>query len=1823
MSDPIIVKLDYGNFTVNSVNEFKKFHSGKVSFPDIKYSDSCTIARLTPDVVLTDADHCNFMPPECQLSDIEHRIKDMSDPIIVKLDYGHFTVNSVNKFRKFHSGKVIKQKVITEKHWFTCTSPSVDCEKPICLTNIEKYCDTIFKNSGNRLISINGQEITVDEMTALCGTRWLNDAIIHNFISIVNSNKVQNRCYVTNINQVRDIKRLAAKIKKEMGGNLSDLRVVFLAHVGIDENGSYLGDNTKSANHFSIAVYSWQSNEVFYADTKGWPIPPELSATIKDFGMCWGSNKIPNLIYCHHPSIGSDVSIHNCSSRCSPLFPLQSCSSICGIAAMLLFIFASYDWNLFLQLVRSTDSNELERISYLKHISDCSDFLRFVFIDWFMSGNIDLTVLYKKKFSDPLSKSEKIQSPQANIVQSEKPAEESVSLSDSKIVTLKLNPSSSDLLNTKKIEHLLAGQVQLSYLQSEFKLRLRCKLKQGGQFLSKRFSCSQAGKSDLVALQDIQSFIDSDLCTEWLEKGISGSIANMSSINEKGMNSLPPSSSGTQNSSVINKSHSQHLAIHKNNVTVEWIEDGQVAVGVETRRYLDALKFNVTTEYKVHKHIEPVYDADTLTVSVCKNVVWGKTHRPDDTYKLLHLSNKPFTAVTMYVTCSSKSAQCKSACGSLLASLETTSFQCGHCGFISESSQSCGNCSSVISSQWCKQDNGLFLCKACDLFIRRTGRMRPKITKPTVPSVQSTHSHFKCQWQIKLVINSSNLKTWTVYKKSNNTFCHQEETIQELVRPSLSVRDNWDKLRIATKATPQQIFSTEHKSQPTNFSQQGDKTYHSIKQIKARCRVVDKHYLLEGMSPTDSIPIESDWRNTEKNLERNCTKVLLFQRGLEGKGRCYHIVLAPNENLHGLAKYGKHVSGFDIKQDFMAARFKTGLLTYCDNQNAGRAAAVSICNTEDFQSQVLTLQIVLGNIPCNDDKCLHQKELYLFNDENGFFWLTPCSLLNPFNPVLQHDKALDIRNAALYQLFHSSLCNYHGLNAFRVHVNEDPVLRMLLRPLEKGFKCIMRAWNEKMRNNLIAKYVNFILKSIPEDILNLTQKQNFIDYLNRHWFNQYWKNTFTAEVLFLVPKEHRRNPLLLTDNITERKFKEIDETDFGSRLNRSLAQLVWKFINQILHRESDQTTRSSATPKMCPLYKKSVEVDLAKKGIYIACNGGVKFLADKDTYGWVLVNSKKESCENSEETNNQSDTFFVDPDNDSVEDVGEFYHNPSLMNTEINKLTKQIFSEHNYDVFGSCRNLLDNLNDLAIRMYHDETLTYLPDHILSNKEDINCYICNIYLCSCTCPNFITRGQPYFCKHLYACLSKLNDVTCAERLVDLYTTVMPTIPDYLQHLQPKENSDKILVQDKVNKLLAHSHKANNDEITCANNGKLLSVLHTAPVKGTQLIGRPAKRAPHNAGFRRKSGPLVESNALISPDLKDAPDPYRPQVKFPENTRDRHGGRKMIRASKRGLNLKSVLDKGLKQLGVHMKKSKEEKEFKINASPDVDSSKSIHDTCPDLEQLTDNFPASMPVSLVPVAKKQKMMYQDTIACGKCLDEKKQPFTCSNKKKLDFHMQRAHREEHFVCAKCLKTLKIIVRFSTEKEFKNHQKSHLNESDICTNNNNLPSVLHTEKELSPPGVSDSTEIKITNVSSEAKSHIVDNTCIPHSFSVENQTIDQTKPKEYAGSPSKKYMSRQNFSLLDRDHIISETSVHGNPGRANLAKVYLQSMDTPCQKSAGELLDESEICGACSTILLKPSSQSVSCRKCNTYFHRKCVTLSTRSCLKNWVCLECTDVDA
>jgi hypothetical protein len=62
--------------------------------------------------------------------------------------------------------------------------------------------------------------------------------------------------------------------------------------------------------------------------------------------------------------------------------------------------------------------------------------------------------------------------------------------------------------------------------------------------------------------------------------------------------------------------------------------------------------------------------------------------------------------------------------------------------------------------------------------------------------------------------------------------------------------------------------------------------------------------------------------------------------------------------------------------------------------------------------------------------------------------------------------------------------------------------------------------------------------------------------------------------------------------------------------------------------------------------------------------------------------------------------------------------------------------------------MLDIFNTMATNIYRNELIRLLP----SLPTDLKKYhITNLQLGVCTCTGFIVKGQPYFCKHLYALL----------------------------------------------------------------------------------------------------------------------------------------------------------------------------------------------------------------------------------------------------------------------------------------------------------------------------------------------------------------------------------------------------------------------------------------------------------------------------------------
>ena len=94
---------------------------------------------------------------------------------------------------------------------------------------------------------------------------------------------------------------------------------------------------------------------------------------------------------------------------------------------------------------------------------------------------------------------------------------------------------------------------------------------------------------------------------------------------------------------------------------------------------------------------------------------------------------------------------------------------------------------------------------------------------------------------------------------------------------------------------------------------------------------------------------------------------------------------------------------------------------------------VAICNKEDKTTHVTNVQMLQFNTPCSTN-CTHKNIARIFVDGNGRAWTKTCALEKQFTPIIQHDKARDMRNAVIHQNLESSLCNFYGLAAYREHI---------------------------------------------------------------------------------------------------------------------------------------------------------------------------------------------------------------------------------------------------------------------------------------------------------------------------------------------------------------------------------------------------------------------------------------------------------------------------------------------------------------------------------------------------------------------------------------------------------------------------------------------------------------------------------------------------------------------------------------------------------------------------------------------------------------------
>jgi hypothetical protein len=176
-------------------------------------------------------------------------------------------------------------------------------------------------------------------------------------------------------------------------------------------------------------------------------------------------------------------------------------------------------------------------------------------------------------------------------------------------------------------------------------------------------------------------------------------------------------------------------------------------------------------------------------------------------------------------------------------------------------------------------------------------------------------------------------------------------------------------------------------------------------------------------------------------------------------------------------------------------------------------------------------------------------------------------------------------------------------------------------PLLIGFKSILRSWHPDVRLGLENAFIEYINDELPDSYVPPSAKSEFIHYLKTYWFNSNWKNTYTAEVIYNLPERSRRNRLVLTNNPTERKNREIDEVEFLGNINKLMTGQVNAMLNSLLPRESEGTYKAEKHPVvgLPDKFPKKTEREKIKRALDIVTNKQVEFLPEWWETGWALV----------------------------------------------------------------------------------------------------------------------------------------------------------------------------------------------------------------------------------------------------------------------------------------------------------------------------------------------------------------------------------------------------------------------------------------------------------------------------------------------------------------------------------------------------------------------------------------------------------------------------
>ncbi|XP_068243061.1 uncharacterized protein [Palaemon carinicauda] len=448
-------------------------------------------------------------------------------------------------------------------------------------------------------------------------------------------------------------------------------------------------------------------------------------------------------------------------------------------------------------------------------------------------------------------------------------------------------------LDSSNISEFIAEEPRLSRVSDEY-VRLVCIYK-GGRTITKAFPGTELGIKDPVTRKTVQEFIDSEEGKKWVMEGFKRKRGN-------------------------------------------WATLGEISTGIDTKKFIASMKFDVNQRFVYDKKLlEIIRDEDVLTASTSSHVGWGSSHRLDDRFKLKVSPDKVAGTVLarFHLECASLTDKCRTECGAPISDVTIINGKFSCCGKKKET-QFCYNCGIDNTVQWYKTEKNTPLCNSCYKFYQRRGEHRPYCRKNSrKKKIHETHT--KCNWRMKLELSGYDITKWIVYQHSDNSEEHNVDVPCQ-TRPTLMMRDKWDKLRSLAKLTPKQILMSE--TQGNVVSELKSKMERStFRSIKTRANLIDNRKKNTLISVKDGIPISLHRKLNRITIERYFEHIIFSQRKSTTGSREYHLVILSADSIENLSELEIPVEGYSER-----AKFKSGIIVvYYDPHECVAAAFLISC----------------------------------------------------------------------------------------------------------------------------------------------------------------------------------------------------------------------------------------------------------------------------------------------------------------------------------------------------------------------------------------------------------------------------------------------------------------------------------------------------------------------------------------------------------------------------------------------------------------------------------------------------------------------------------------------------------------------------------------------------------------------------------------------------------------------------------------------------------------------------------------------------------------